>query len=429
MGPFNETLQSSVVDLLQALVSRGDIDIYTLQSAESVIVGKLYACVHSGRLDLQNKLLHLLHSFISALSNKTQGDRASESSARTSPYTLNPLLTQTLIDGLSISSNRPILQHWLDFILMTIPQFHDMLQPTIIPLNDRICRQLRDALTEVKQASSGGSRAADVAIYTTDADFIMLLNAMERLVLLSLSHTPDAGQVEDDMQPEKTTAEGGGLLGYVSNVFSTDSGAVVAEEQPLVSGLVSAIISGTNRSVQMKSFDGHCLQEAIRVAYAIWEQLVVPTQPSWGSLEESLALIYTRARARCRRVLEHLFKAHPLEVLESLVECWYRNETVRLCYALGGDVLTDLHSATTHCHSSWWTSSLPMRKRLFTCCARRSLYEYPACPNDLSDTPCVRLREYRSAMLARTSCSILPLRLSVAPMSCCSNSSSNILSA
>jgi hypothetical protein len=39
-------------------------------------------------------------------------------------------------------------------------------------------------------------------------------------------------------------------------------------------------------------------------------------------------MIYYRARTRCRRALEHLFKAHPLEVLESVVEYWYRNETV-----------------------------------------------------------------------------------------------------
>lgn len=39
-------------------------------------------------------------------------------------------------------------------------------------------------------------------------------------------------------------------------------------------------------------------------------------------------MIYSRARSRCRRVLEHLFKAHPLEVLECIVECWHRDTTV-----------------------------------------------------------------------------------------------------
>ena len=237
MNPFNEALQSCVVDLLQALVSRGEVDTSTLQTAESVVVGKLYLCVHSGRLDLQNKTLHLLHSLISALSTKVlppQDDRSAESSARAS-YPLDPLLTQTLIDGISVPSNRAILQHWLDFILMTIPQFHELLQPTIIPLNDCVCRQLKAALDDVVAASASNSISTDVSVYTTDADFIMLLNGMERLVLLSLSQNVDPNQIDDEMVPEKAGNEGGGgLLGYVSGVFSTDSSNAIAEEQTVV---------------------------------------------------------------------------------------------------------------------------------------------------------------------------------------------------
>ena len=60
MQPFHIVSQNLVVDLLQALIARGDVVIVTLQSLESVIVQKLYFCVHNGRLDLQNKLLHLL---------------------------------------------------------------------------------------------------------------------------------------------------------------------------------------------------------------------------------------------------------------------------------------------------------------------------------------------------------------------------------
>ncbi|GJE86225.1 Dopey, N-terminal-domain-containing protein [Phanerochaete sordida] len=319
MAPFNEALQSSVVDLLQALIARGEVDLYLLQAAENDVVGKLFTCVHTGRLDLQNKLLHLLHSVISASSLRIQGDssrtfkapdRSPEVGSKISAplFSLNPLLTQTLIDGISIPSNRAILQHWLDFILMTIPQFHEMLLPTIIPLNDCVCRQLRDALTEVTAASSADASLDNISIHTTDADFIMLLNALERLVLLSLSQAPESSQVEDEMQPEKSVQEGSGLLGYVSNVFSTDSGSMPPED-----------------TSQIKPSDPRCMQEAIRVLWAMWEQLVVPPQSRWGSQEESLTLIYTRARTRCRRVLEHLFKAHPLEVLESVVECWYRD--------------------------------------------------------------------------------------------------------
>ncbi len=56
--------------------------------------------------------------------------------------------------------------------------------------------------------------------------------------------------------------------------------------------------------------------------------MVTHPQQHLGSQEESITLIYSRSRARCRRVLEHLFRAYSLEVLESIIECWARG-TVR----------------------------------------------------------------------------------------------------
>lgn len=50
----------------------------------------------------------------------------------------------------------------------------------------------------------------------------------------------------------------------------------------------------------------------------------------WSARDESLALIYTRTRARCRRVFEHLFRVQSAEVLELIIECWSREHAVRL---------------------------------------------------------------------------------------------------
>lgn len=137
MQPFNATTQSLSADLLQAVVARGEIDRLALETIEAAVIGKLYFSVHTERLDLQNKLLHLLHSVISALTTirpqqsythpaRMEGhsevlltpEVAPDSAIQ--PYSLNPLLVQTLIDGIGTSTNRPVLQHWLDFVLMTV---------------------------------------------------------------------------------------------------------------------------------------------------------------------------------------------------------------------------------------------------------------------------------------------------------------------
>ncbi|EGO05284.1 hypothetical protein SERLA73DRAFT_82881 [Serpula lacrymans var. lacrymans S7.3] len=320
MQSLNAVIQSTSVDLLQAIVARGEIENITVEIMEAVIIGKLYYSVHLGRLDLQNKLLHILHSLISVSTTiflshpvtrvdlSKQGDGNSEGHSTQDEsqelgrktYAVNPLLVQTLIDGIGIPQNRAVLQHWLDFVLMAIPQFQPALQSIVSPMNDCLCRQLRLALSDVLRVSSTDAKEEDIHI-VTDAEFIMLLNALERLVLLGLAYTPDASQQEDDVVvQEKPTNETSGILGYVSNVFTTEN--------------VPAA-----RSPGYKS-----LHEGIKILYSIWTNLSWTKTKATSPKDDSLSLVYNRTRGRCRRVLEHLFRVHSAEVLESIIDCWDR---------------------------------------------------------------------------------------------------------
>lgn len=248
MGPMNSVIQALAVDLLQMLVSRGEMDDISLEMIQAAVISKLYFSIHTGRLDLQNKLLHLLHSVVSASStlypqtSKAVGASPAISQIRSSSplqdstrpeKTANPLLAQTLVDGISVPSNRPLVQHWLDFILMTIPQFHDTLRTTIGPLIDCICRRLRVALADVSQALAAGHMGIeDKALSVTDAELFMYLNALERLVMLSLSNRTSPAQQEDDgIPPEKGAPESTGLFGYVSTVFGTEETGYTPDEQ------------------------------------------------------------------------------------------------------------------------------------------------------------------------------------------------------
>ncbi|KZT08595.1 uncharacterized protein LAESUDRAFT_757319 [Laetiporus sulphureus 93-53] len=313
MSPLNVSSQANSIELLQALVSRGEIEFPLLQTIEAAIVKKLYICVHTGRLDLQNKLLHLLHSIISASTSGASmhpgrgslllPGGAVDGVPSTGPpdadaetYAVNPLLIQTLLDGISRPTNRPILQHWLDFILMTIPQFQDLLHSCVDPVCDGICRQLWFALNDLRKISIKGEADDDVETTTTDADFIMLLTALERLVLLSFSQVPETHQTDEEYSAPGQ--ESSGLLGYVSNVFSSEAPGVT--EEPLASS------------------DYHALHEAVRVLYALWDNLAASTSRLFD------ISIYSKARNRSRKVLEHLFRAHSTMVLESIIDCWQR---------------------------------------------------------------------------------------------------------
>ncbi|KAH7886231.1 Dopey, N-terminal-domain-containing protein [Phlebopus sp. FC_14] len=315
MEPMNTKIQSVAVDLLQAIVARGEIDHLALEILEPTIIAKLYFCVHLRRLDLQNKLLRILHSAISASTahvdqaNAQAEEHSSSEGSQGSgmkAYFVNSLLTQTLMDGVTLAHNRPVLQHWLDFIFMAIPQFQPALQGIVSPIADCLGRHLRLLLTDVLRASRTSSTVTGIA---SDAEFTMLLNAQERLLILGLANLAEAGQQDEDTPTqEKSGNESGGILGYVSNVFNPDTAGAQMDDQLVV------------RSPGFRS-----LHDGIRVLFAIWVNFVWTSPSSRRPEEDSLAMIYSRTRSRCRRALEHLFRAYPTEVLESVISCWERD--------------------------------------------------------------------------------------------------------
>ncbi|KAF5380337.1 hypothetical protein D9757_007927 [Collybiopsis confluens] len=363
--PQNIVLQSTAIDLLQAIIARGEVNGLSLDIVEAAVIGKLYFSIHTGRLNLQNKLLHLLHSVISAsiaaddsftssssgngaparrvvtvgkqrpnsmlyddlnanAGDRDRGDREKDDgrTVLARGYSVNPLLTQTLVDGIATSSNQAVLQHWLDFVLMAVPQFQPALQGVVAPLNECVGRKLLVSLVELLGASTrirGGKKPSfsrrrrvsegdledefefgeDTKSSTSDAEMIMLLNGLERLVLLSLAY--NSAEVGGG-------GSGSGAGGTGDDASINEKGARSNEDQLLV-----------------RSPAYHALNEGIRVLYLIWGTLAWEEPEDTSFRDESLAMIYTRTRTRCRRVLEHIFRVQSAEVFESIVDCWNRD--------------------------------------------------------------------------------------------------------
>ncbi|KAH7907786.1 Dopey, N-terminal-domain-containing protein, partial [Hygrophoropsis aurantiaca] len=323
MQPWNSIIQSTAVDLLQAIVARGEIDDISVEAVEPAIIGKLFFCIHLNRLDLQNKLLRILHSLISAATSnlaKATSPKGVPSEDQTSDgsqehekksYTVNPLLIQTLADGISVPQNRAVLQHWLDFVLMALSQFQIALQVTISPVADCLCRQLRSGLQDALDATDR-TRATVPAHMATDAEFMMLLNALERLLVLGLARRPEIVQEDDSTTQDKPANETSGLLGYVSNVFTTESNSPPQDDQ-----------------LSIRPSGYRSLHEGVRTLYSIWQSMIWidPLTPS--AEDDTLSLIFLRTRGRSRRALEHLFRVQPTEVFESIIDCWDRETSMR----------------------------------------------------------------------------------------------------
>ncbi|KAH9982294.1 Dopey, N-terminal-domain-containing protein [Lactifluus volemus] len=348
MMPSNILIQSTAIDLLQALVARGEADPPSLQNVQSAVIGKMYFSVHTQRLELQNKLLHLLHSVISAMTT-SQDPRtlrstkvvATDTSVESSPHdwpedshpvSVNPLLLQTLVDGISLPSNSPVLQHWLDFVLISVLQFHRTLQGMISPLGDCICKNLRNRLDDIRKALKEDRDDHDFPSNTTDAEFIMLLNTLERLVLLSLPTADSSHAEEDDVPAEKPPGvEPAGLFGIVTRVFSSESAPSNVEEQ-------LTILSPGYRS----------LHGAVVVLYAIWATMGQTKLRTSTSKHEMLSLICAKTRTRCGRLFEHFFRLQPSEVLESIVDCWNMERPLASSPIIPAFELVDVLATNAH---------------------------------------------------------------------------------
>ncbi|GJJ13160.1 hypothetical protein Clacol_007411 [Clathrus columnatus] len=318
MSNTNIKIHSSVLDLIQVLTARGDFSVHRLQLTQKVIVEKLCISVHEDRYDLQNRLLHLLHSTFSGLSailtqdnrtgssNRLANGIEKESSAPVSqvpeiPIDTHPILLPTLLDGISKTAGRQILQYWLDFILMTIPLFPRLLGHTVVPLSDCICRQLWftiGALADVFREASSSQR--DIHSNITDTEVVMLLNTLERLAILSLAKGGEPGIQDKD---EETTIEkynqdtggSGGILGIMTNVFTSDTSANATEE-----------------ALSLQSPGYRVLLETIRLLYALWSltsQIIVSSRTE----QDSFSFISTRVQTRCRKMLERFFHTQSME--------------------------------------------------------------------------------------------------------------------
>jgi len=215
-----------------------------MAAIESSLTVRLFLSVHRGELDLQNKLLHVLHSVIhaSASAPPRRGHQQVPSATSTAlaqpsndaqppDLTHDDLFVRVVSDAVKQPSNA-VIHHWIDFLLMTIPQFRHALHSVILPLVDQLVARL-DALVEDLRAcyvvAPASGDLAGAASSATDAEFTVVTNALERLLLIAVSESVPAAGEDDGRSADRATSEAGtssggggagGLLGYMTGVLS-----------------------------------------------------------------------------------------------------------------------------------------------------------------------------------------------------------------
>lgn len=308
----NQTLrvQSAALELLLLLVNRGDLGPKSLAQVKMTLIEKLNFCTQHRRLTLQNTMLHLLHSTLSASEKRAPRGHRVTSSTFSIPEKSLPIdeaaaamensLTQMIICGVASPGNRPILQHWIDFVLMTIPHLENK-NKQLRALCDCFCEQLRMTMLQLRNTFST-TTTDDMAANITESEPIMLIGVLERLAVVLGSSSGS----RRSMDAERPAADGGGFLGYLPTVFS-----------------VEAPQDSASKCEAARYLDD--IMDSLLVTWSVTE-LNNDSGP-YDPVAASKTQIMSRTRTRARKALERMFKAQSSELVGSCVQVWATNSS------------------------------------------------------------------------------------------------------
>ncbi|KAM0788392.1 hypothetical protein ACM66B_001530 [Microbotryomycetes sp. NB124-2] len=324
LGHTNQQVHSVVAELLQVIISRGEAEVAGLQAIEAALASRLFLCVQRGELDLQNKLLHVLHSVIHAVSTTrrhhrsasvtTETDRSREIAAEAQPpdLTREAMFVRTVADAVSKQQNSATLHHWIDFLLMTISQFRRSLQIVILPLIDCFVARLLAIITGFKATYEPDSTVTDRTSSETDAEFTVLVNALERLLLIAHAEAQalvpdDAGKSADRATTESSTGAGG-LLGYMTGVLGTTE--LEQSELP--------------EEVKVKHAALQRLRDAVELLLLSWDAATSLENDAGDDSTTSQGQFAAKIKIRARKALERLHKTSPADVLDDVIVHWHK---------------------------------------------------------------------------------------------------------
>ncbi|KAF9137838.1 hypothetical protein BGX30_009855 [Mortierella sp. GBA39] len=330
---LNEEIHMVAADFLHFIISKIDhVDTNLLAMIHKTVINKMLYCINHGRLDLQSRLLHLLHATIlmgttpvkkptSANSTSHNGSLPRDSSMSTfegatghSQSTQDageglfrvvgssPLFVKTVFDALSVPTNRPILQHWMDFLMLALPFLTNYFRRVLLPVIQCLCDQILRSRASLIEAYTDNDRVATGSPNLTDQDLMIFLTGLERLLTFSLVEAR-LGEEVDPVHKQEWSDGLRGTQGLVANVLS-----------------IEVHTSDSFQENKARDTVLYNIVSIIQIFVELWSAFDSKAINVSETDDISLQFIGERARARVKRILAGLYKAYPSEVTQAFVE-------------------------------------------------------------------------------------------------------------
>ncbi|KAI8082733.1 Dopey, N-terminal-domain-containing protein [Halteromyces radiatus] len=346
-------IQLHASDLLYLIISKLDyVDMTITSLIQKSVLQKLLFCISSGDLDIQPKLLHLLHatmsitaadnmspsplsnaSSMSSLSSPSQQQRRRRESISTTYQVQQEALklarstanlyVKCVLDAFHTANNRPLLLQWMDFVLVTLPHVRQGFRQVVVPILICLCQQVNLCNVTVRLLMHGDNTDN---VQVDDGTHVNGLN----------------WKYLNDMD-EKVTDDDESSDGR--NDASTTKPLIQERSAIIATGTINETMdSSSNISDKSKPRNAllYHLPIILHILLDVWR---VFRQPTWDqstvdvigfakkdAVLQSFAYAADHVKARLETTFEILYKHCPVEVIEGFVELFFMENPIALEY-------------------------------------------------------------------------------------------------
>ncbi|CAO3668855.1 unnamed protein product [Rhizopus stolonifer] len=322
------SIQLHAIDFLYLIVSKLDhVDTQLIEKVQNSCLNKLLFCVTTENFDLQQKLLHLLHSTLAITSanayhaKEHQRKLSSESELNKGDGETNEailvaqscsdLFVKTVIDALTLPKNRVMLTHWMDFLSAVLPYIKHGFQHMIVPILICICHQtyLRCGVLHVAIHEKPDDC---LPLESAERETLIFLSGFERIAMFCLTekHVSDDWFLNSTCEmPIPQLSENSGLSGFAQFVHENQK-----HEKP--------------RDVIL-----YQLPVIFHILLDVWKVFRKPewtaeTKKSLGNAKVE-AILHTfscaadQAKGRLETIFEKLFRYSTVDFVEAFTEIFF----------------------------------------------------------------------------------------------------------
>jgi hypothetical protein len=392
----NNSIQGHAAELLLEIVTTVDfIDIETVATIHQTCLQKLLFCIHAGKLDPQTRLLHIIHSTLSILatyvSSAVKGTVAnaekslrrklqvesvltdpmgqfdsSSASRNVTGATVNASVTpmatskeksnfdgdvifstsglfiRCVTDAFSTLSNRPVLQHWMDFWLTSLPNlrgyFRDIILPLLISICDQttICRSQFERLMirqRLGASVTDGPASPNVldSIELPDSYILMFLNGIEKMIMFCLM---DKSVSNAWVPGHKRTSSAS------STATAASSNTQKANDISALQGFALLLYGDDAAHTKDQAHDERKARDSIlfhlptilQVLVDVWDTFDTNKVDVDDSEPSTLGYLAScqRVHLRLEKTLERLYRSHSVDTVEACVELFFMSNPAAL---------------------------------------------------------------------------------------------------